>query len=137
MTIYLSSEIIFLLSKAILSNSRLVDGKVEYRILERLILDFFLSKHEKYLSRVKDIFNSLDRDDDGIINRADFCESIGFIDPMDELKLSREDLLRVADRNNTDVITFSKYIEVLSGVKVRNGKGEEISLIQFSKLLSS
>ena len=106
-----------------------------FKVLEKLILDFFLNKHEKYLSRVKDIFNSLDLDDDGRITPDKFKESLGFIDPMDELKLDSNLLCLLADPHSTGSITFSKYIEVLSGIKVKGSKGEEISLIQFSKLL--
>lgn len=94
-----------------------------------------MSKHEKYLSRVKDIFNSLDVDDDGRITPEKFKEALGFIDPMNELKLDPALLCMLADPHQTGSITFSKYIEVLSGIKVKGAKGDEISLIQFSKLL--
>lgn len=98
-------------------------------------MDFFLHKHEKYLSRVKDIFNSLDEDDDGVIGAEQFKETLGYIDPMNELKLDSAALLQIADPQSTGSITFSKFVQVLSGVKVKNGQGEQISLIQFSKLL--
>lgn len=103
--------------------------------MEKLVLDFFLSKHEKYLSRVKDIFNSLDEDDDGVIGPEQFKEALGYIDPMNELKLDGDALLSIMDPQATGSITFSKYVQTLSGVKVKNGPGEQISLIQFSKLL--
>ena len=112
-----------------------MDGRVAFATVERLILDFFLSKHEKYLSRVRDIFHSLDPDDDGVIGPAQFIEALSFVDPMDELRLSSDDLLQIADPGRTGSITFSRFVEVLSGVKVRNGRGEEVSLIQFSRLL--
>lgn len=110
-------------------------NKVSFQRLERLILDFFLHKHENYLSRVKDIFNSLDDDDDGVIGIEQFKETLGYIDPMNELKLDAGALLQIADPQATGCITFSKYVQVLSSVKVKNGQGEQISLIQFSKLL--
>ena len=106
-----------------------------FQFVEKLLLDFFLSKHEKYLSRVKEIFNSLDVDDDGLIGPEQFKEALGYIDPMNELKLDGDALLRIADPQMTGSISFSKYVQVLSGVKVKNGPGDHISLIQFSKLL--
>lgn len=91
---------------------------------------------------MKDIFASLDENDDGIISRKQFEESLGYLDPMNEVKLKAASLLEVCDPNKTDCITFTRYIEVLSSVphhltqvKVKNSKGGEISLIQFSKLL--
>lgn len=124
---------IYCLSNPVLC--RIEDNKVAFSIVEKLVLDFFLSKHEKYLSRVKEIFNSLDDDDDGVIGPEQFKEALGYLDPMNELKLDGDALLRLADPQATASITFSKYVQTLSGVKVRNGPGDQISLIQFSKLL--
>lgn len=94
------------------------------------MLDFFLSKHEKYLSRVKDIFNSLDANDDGVIDSALVREAVGYIDPMNELKLDADTIRALCDPNGTGLVPFSKYIQVLSSVgtvhqiKVKNHLGE-------------
>ena len=97
---------------------RIEEGHISYKILERLILDFFLNKHEKYLSRVKDIFNSLDDNDDGIISVERIKEALSYIDPMNELKLDSESIIRLCDPMSTGLTTFTKYIQILSSVYI-------------------
>ena len=56
--------------------------EIAFISFEKIVLDFFLSKHENFLMKVREIFRSLDYDDDGILSRSELVNSLGYLDPI-------------------------------------------------------
>ena len=92
--------------------------QVQYTLFEKVVQDFFLSQHENFLAKTRQIFKSLDVDDDGLLSPNELANTIGYIDPMNELKLDRDEFISLCDPFATGFITFTKFIQVLSQIRV-------------------
>ena len=67
---------------------------------------------------MQQIFKSLDVDDDGLLSPIELANTIGYIDPMNELKLDKDEFISLCDPFDTGFITFTKFIQVLSQIRV-------------------
>jgi len=108
----IKKEDVFKVEETISLHSDPETGTISYKKFEKIVLDFFLSQHENFLSKTRQIFKSLDVNDDGILQQHELVNSIGYIDPMNELKFAKEEFVQLCDPFNTDSVTFSKFIKV-------------------------
>lgn len=102
----------------IILNKANAKRQVPYSLFEKIVLDFFLSQHENFLGKTRQIFKSLDVDDDGLLSPSELANTMGYIDPMNELKLDRDEFIALCDPFGTGFVTFTKFIQVLSGIRV-------------------
>ncbi len=114
--------------------------KLQYKTMVKCILDFHLTVQEDYLKSFKGAFMKVDSDNDGILTPLEFRDLFDDIrNPtlrsanaikqqrtMDKLDTKKEDelffsCLEVADRQNTDRITFSeatKTYDIMRGTAI-------------------
>ena len=89
----------------------------------KVLLDFQLLGHDRFLSKFRDKFKEVDRDSNGILNEEEFRRLCAFIGkPTGRGKAARvvrseeemRGLLATADPFNNQVITFSEAVACLS-----------------------
>jgi hypothetical protein len=132
------------LEECIFAGSDKKSGKIAFVRFEKIVLDFFLSQHEAFLTKVRQIWKSLDADDDGLLTHQELANTLGYIDPMNELKIDKTEFQGLCDQFETGSVTFSKFVQVLSGIRVtvdqrdsaEDGRShkKEMSVIQFTLL---
>lgn len=96
------------------------------------------------MTKVRQIFKSLDVNDDGMLTHTELANTLGYIDPMNELKIDKREFQELCDQFDTGTVTFSKFVQVLSGIRVtvdqrdstEDGRStkKEMSVIQFTLL---
>ena len=97
-------------------------AKLPYASFVKVLLDFQLLSHDKFLSKFRDLFGRLDDNKDGILNEAQFRELCLLVGrPTGGNKKTKErteeemqKLLETADPFNNDAITFSDAVACLS-----------------------
>jgi hypothetical protein len=91
---------------------------LQYSELLRILLDFQLEGHERFLSKFVRIFKQFDTDRNGVVNEVEFRSILKAVDPSkhDEEVLS---LLELIDPNNNQLITFSECVTFLSSELVK------------------
>ena len=70
---------------------RLAKGRINYNDFLKLLLDFQLKGHEKFLSKFMGLFRRIDRDANGIVNEREFRELVASMD----LNFSEPDIFRL------------------------------------------
>ena len=92
----------------------------------KLVLDFQLREHEKFLSRFVKEFRSVDADNDGVIDEASFRGL------MKRLKLGDkvESFLITIDPYNNQKVTFSECVHLLSQETVKTPDGQECAVLE-------
>ncbi|CDW87543.1 UNKNOWN [Stylonychia lemnae] len=88
-------------------------SKLMYQEFLKIILDFQLLEHEKFLSCFTQIFKSIDTDSNGIIDENEFRDLIikmGVVQTMEEV----EQLLSIIDPHNNKQMTYSEIVQLLS-----------------------
>lgn len=85
---------------------------LRYREFEKLILDFQLKNHHRFLSRFISLFRSYDQNNFGFIDAPQFRDMVGSIDP--ENRLDSERLLQQIDPQEMGVIPFSACAAVFA-----------------------
>jgi len=85
-------------------------GKLLYSDFVKVILDFQLQEHEKFLSAFTTLFKELDVDINGILSEDDFRELLSRMG----ITIPAEDLLNVADPHNNKQLTYSEIVQLLS-----------------------
>ena len=92
------------------------DLKILYSDFNKILLEIQIRLRDKYLSNFLSIFKSLDEDDDGILNEEQFRNLIIKLDvyPLENIGDEYDKLISKIDPFNTQVITFSDCITVLS-----------------------
>lgn len=91
------------------------NGKIAYSDLLKILLDFQLKGHEKFLSKFIKLFRRVDEDSNGVLNEMEFRELLAFM----EIGFSEEDnlrLLHLVDTYNNQQITFSECVSLFSTV---------------------
>eukprot|EP01006_Ploeotia_vitrea_P024285 TRINITY_DN57056_c0_g1_i1.p1 TRINITY_DN57056_c0_g1~~TRINITY_DN57056_c0_g1_i1.p1 ORF type:complete len:843 (-),score=72.21 TRINITY_DN57056_c0_g1_i1:130-2658(-) len=86
---------------------------IKYSDFSKVLLDFQLSGHDKFLAKFVKLFRQFDTDKNGIINEQEFRGLLKAIDPNkadDEIN----SLLDLIDPHNNQVITFSECVTFLS-----------------------
>ena len=87
--------------------------KLSYHDFQKIILDFQLQEHEKFLFRFTQLFKEVDIDNNGIINEDEFRELVAkmnVIEREDEVQY----LLQLVDPYNNQKMTFSEIVHLLS-----------------------
>ena len=87
--------------------------RILYSDFLKVLLDFQLNNHEKFLNKFIQIFRKVDNDADGIINEQEFRKLIILMD----LGFSEDDinrLLQIIDPYDNQQITFSEGVALFS-----------------------
>jgi Ca2+-binding EF-hand superfamily protein len=99
--------------------------KLPFEIFLKIVLDFQLHSHERYLQNYRSIFHEIDEDCDGILNIREFFQCYSKIrnlsspsTPGEELEIFAN-IVRLIDPMETDIITFSASATALSKVGMR------------------
>jgi hypothetical protein len=92
---------------------------IEYNIFQKVILDFQLKSHEKFLKNFVACFRLVDKDMNGIIDEPEFREMIGYFESH-AMRCDPEKLLAVIDPYNHQQITFSQCVSLFSSVSFEN-----------------
>lgn len=89
--------------------------KLPFEDFQKIILDFQLKEHEKFLEKFIVIFKSIDTDNNGVINEDEFRD---LISSMDVIQNEEEVnyLLQVIDPYNNQQMTFSELVHLFSSV---------------------
>lgn len=86
---------------------------VAYGDFVKVLLDFQLHGHDRFLMRFREIFQSIDIDSDGVLNEEEFRDLVHRVSPTrndDEIAEQLESL----DPNREKRITFSDAVSVMS-----------------------
>lgn len=91
--------------------------KLKYKDFLKLILDFQLQEHERFLIKFTDLFKSVDNDQDGVISEVQFKDLLTMMNVM-ESEADIEQLLAHVDPYNNKKMTYSEVVLVLSSQTV-------------------
>ena len=104
-----------------------VDGnitkKMPYSDFLKVLLDFQLLGHDRFLTKFRDKFREVDRDSNGVLNEEEFRQLCSYIGKSSgkgkAAKVIRSEeemraLLETADPFNNQIITFSEAVACLS-----------------------
>jgi hypothetical protein len=95
-------------------------GRISYKEFLKVLLDFQLRGHEKFLQSFVRRFRSIDTDSNGIINEAEFRALADDLDlEIEELEVTR--LLQVVDPYNNQNVTFSECVALFSSAGGEGG----------------
>lgn len=89
------------------------DRKLRYNEFQKVILDFQLQEHERFLFKFTEIYQEIDTDKDGCITEDEFrmlIKEMNVIDNEDEIQF----LLHQIDPYNNQKMTFSEVVQLLS-----------------------
>lgn len=87
--------------------------KLRFTDFQKIILDFQLREHEKFLEKFIDVFKSIDSDNNGVINESEFRELVQSMDVIsDEEEVNY--LLQMIDPFNNQQMTFSELVHLFS-----------------------
>ena len=87
--------------------------RISYADFLKVMLDFQLKGHEKFLAKFIQVFRKVDRDADGIINEHEFTELVLIMDlGFSEADITR--LLQIIDPYDNQQITFSEGVGLFS-----------------------
>jgi len=94
-----------------------VSNEILYSDLQKIILDFQLTTHEKYIQKFTKLFKGIDVDKNGLVNEVEFRELIARMKvPIDEEGI--ESLLQTVDPYDNQKISYSECISLFSSVNV-------------------
>ena len=95
-------------------------GRIQYKEFLKVLLDFQLRGHEKFLQTFVQLYKEVDSDGNGIINEAEFRELLGRVDTdLEETEVTR--LLQAADPYNHQNVTFSECVALFSSASSPEG----------------
>lgn len=103
------------------------DNKIPYNEFLKVLLDFQLKGHERFLSKFVKLFKQFDNDKNGVINEAEFRKLLLTMNP-ERTENDIDYWLNHIDPWNNQQITFSECVTFLSADLVRmmqEGKKEE------------
>lgn len=87
--------------------------KTSYVDFLKVLLDFQLKGHEKFLLKFMKLFRQFDKDKNGVINEEEFRQLIIATDP-NKTDQEIQDLLNLVDPYNNQQISFSECVNFLS-----------------------
>eukprot|EP01029_Cantina_marsupialis_P007920 TRINITY_DN1903_c0_g1_i1.p1 TRINITY_DN1903_c0_g1~~TRINITY_DN1903_c0_g1_i1.p1 ORF type:complete len:660 (+),score=241.96 TRINITY_DN1903_c0_g1_i1:96-2075(+) len=90
-----------------------VKESVKYGDFVKILLDFQLKGHEKFLAKFRRFFRDVDNGKSGVINEVQFRELLSRID-VHKTDADVNGLLELVDPYNNQKITFSEAVSVLS-----------------------
>ena len=88
-------------------------GRIPYRLFLKVLLDFQLKGHDKFLSRFRRLFRDVDTDRNGVLNEDEFRQFVVKVDPNKSLG-EMDEILALVDPWTNQNITFSEAVGVLS-----------------------
>merc|ERR1711998_210218 len=88
-------------------------GKIMYEDFLKILLDFQLKGHEKFLLKFMKLFRQFDKDKNGVVNEEEFRQLIIATDP-NKSDGEIQDLLNLVDPHNNQQISFSECVNFLS-----------------------
>jgi hypothetical protein len=88
-------------------------GKIMYEDFLKILLDFQLKGHEKFLLKFMKLFRQFDKDKNGVIDEVEFRQLILATDP-NKTDDETQDLLNLVDPHNNQQISFSECVNFLS-----------------------
>lgn len=87
--------------------------RLQFKDFQKIILDFQLKEHEKFLEKYINVFKSIDSDNNGVINESEFRELVQSMDVIgDEDEVNY--LLQMIDPFNNQQMTFSELVHLFS-----------------------
>lgn len=106
------------------------DGKkrLRWEALQEMILNYAVDTHIEYLRQVLGYFRQIDHNHNGLFSRKDFLDLLDIYAAKD-VKVDLSEFMKNVDPNNSECITFSKTIEILSTTYV--DKDQRVNMIQF------
>ncbi|CAD8202164.1 unnamed protein product [Paramecium pentaurelia] len=107
--------------------------KLEYQVFQKIILDFQLKSHEKYLKKFIVIFKEMDTDLNGIIDENEFRNLIDVLN-FDASDLDIQRYLNIIDPYSHQQITFSQCVTLFSSESVPGSNGQMQILQRISEL---
>ena len=91
-------------------------GRIPYKDFLKVLLDFQLRGHEKFLQNFLWLFKEVDSDSNGIVNEGEFRQLIGSLGiGLEETEVHR--MLQVVDPFNNQNVTFSECVALFSAVQ--------------------
>ena len=101
------------------------DYKIPFNDFQKIILDFHLKSHDKFLKNFIFVFKKIDSDNNGIISEEEF------INLLKILNVYKEDfndhayrLLNIIDPYNKKQITFSDTVTLLNNESIIDDDGQ-------------
>ena len=99
-------------------NNQVVTGarqssKLQYSDFKKIILDFQLQEHERFLIKFTNLFKSVDNDQDGVISEVQFKDLLRMMNVL-QTEDDIEQLLAQVDPFNNKKMTYSEVVLVLS-----------------------
>ena len=88
-------------------------SKLAFTDFLKILLDFQLKGHEKFLLKFMKLFRQFDKDKNGVINEEEFRQLIIATDP-NKTDQEIQDLLNMVDPHNNQQISFSECVNFLS-----------------------
>ena len=86
---------------------------LQFTDFQKIILDFQLKEHEKFLQRFISVFKTIDSDNNGVINEPEFRELVQSMEVIqDEEEVNY--LLQMIDPFNNQQMTFSELVHLFS-----------------------
>lgn len=98
---------------------------IDYNDLLEILHEFQIIKREKYLKPFVNIFKSVDKDNDGILNESQFINLVKLMNIFDEknFELGLDNLLNTIDPYSNKKFIFTDCVALFS---YNNGDGESI-----------
>jgi len=113
--------------------------KDEYKIpfpeFQKILLDFQLKTHDKYIKKFLNFFKKYDTDNNGILTEDEFISFSQALNvfPPEEFNENITRILEIVDPFNKQQVTFSQCIELYSLetfiIEDENGNKKEISFL--------
>ena len=88
-------------------------GRVPFEDFLKILLDFQLAGHEKFLSKFRRLFREVDSDRNGVVNESEFRDMVSRIDPNKRSE-DLDKLITIVDPYNNQHVTFSEAVGALS-----------------------
>eukprot|EP00755_Sulcionema_specki_P011828 Sspe_Gene.49932::Locus_27330_Transcript_1_1_Confidence_1.000_Length_2324::g.49932::m.49932 len=93
-------------------------NSILYQDFVKVLLDFQLQGHERFLAKFVKMFKQFDADRNGILNEAEFIQLLKAIDPS-KTEEEINALLDLIDPHNNQLINFSECVTFLSSELVK------------------
>lgn len=104
-------------------------SKLMFSEFIKIVLDFQLKEHEKFLYKFIVIFKQVDQDNNGVLNEEEFIELVSRMKIWDENEQEINYFLQVVDPYNNQQITFSEIVHLFSAHMVpAAGENEGVNI---------
>jgi len=94
---------------------------IDYNVFQKIILDFQLKSHEKFLKNFVQLFRRSDKDINGIIDEGEFKDMVNNMEKY-SIQPDVQKLLMVVDPYNHQQITFSQCVSLFSAEMISDGE---------------